>query len=108
MPKKTKEQTPIQKMIGNFAPKLISLTDNVLYGDIWKRKQLSLRDRSLITVAALISGGNSEQLTSHLNKAKQNGVTEAELIEVITHLAFYCGWPKAITAIKIAKEVFKK
>lgn len=108
MPKKTKEQTPIQKMIGNFAPKLISLTDNVLYGDIWKRKQLSLRDRSLITVAALISGGNSEQLTSHLNKAKQNGVTEAKLIEVITHLAFYCGWPKAITAIKIAKEVFKK
>ena len=99
-------QTPAQKMIGDFAPKLVSLTDDVLFGDVWERKELAPRDRSLITVAALIVGGNTEQLPFHLKKAKENGLTETELKEVITHLAFYAGWPKAMSAIAVAKRVF--
>jgi 4-carboxymuconolactone decarboxylase len=81
-----------QKNLGGFAPKLVELTDDVLFGDVWERKELSPRGRSLITVAALIAGGNSEQLSFHLGKAKENGLTETELIEVITHLAFYAGY----------------
>ena len=91
----------------DFAPKLVSLTDDVLFGDVWERKELTPRERSLITVAALITGGNSEQLPFHLNKAKENGLTETELKEVITHLAFYAGWPKAMSAITVAKQVFE-
>ncbi len=101
-----KEQSPAQKMIGDFAPKLVELTDDVLFGDVWAREQLSPRDRSLITVAALIAGGNTEQLPGHLNRARENGLSETELIEVITHLAFYSGWPQAMSAIRVAKEVF--
>lgn len=104
----TQEQTPVQKLIGDFSPKMVSLTDDVLFGDIWERTELSKRDRSLITVAALITGGNTEQLSGHLMRAKDNGLTETELVEVITHLAFYAGWPKAMSAIRVAKEVFKK
>jgi 4-carboxymuconolactone decarboxylase len=78
-----------------------------LFGDVWERKELTPRDRSLITVAALITGGNSEQLPFHLNKAKENGLTETELKEVITHLAFYAGWPKAMSALTVAKQVFE-
>jgi 4-carboxymuconolactone decarboxylase len=95
-------------MIGDFAPKLVELTDDVLFGDVWARKELSPRDRSLVTVAALIAGGNTEQLPGHLNRAKENGLSETELVEVITHLAFYSGWPKSMSAIRVAKEVFKK
>lgn len=102
----SQEQTPAQKLIGTFLPKMVSLTDDVLFGDIWERKDLSKRDRSLITVAALIAGGNTEQLPGHLMRAKDNGLTETELKEVITHLAFYAGWPKAMSAITIAKRVF--
>lgn len=105
MPNSNQEST-IKKTFGDFAPKLVSLTDDVLFGDVWERKELTPRDRSLITVAALITGGNSEQLTFHLNFAKENGLTEAELIEVITHLAFYAGWPKAMSAIAVAKQIF--
>jgi 4-carboxymuconolactone decarboxylase len=101
-------QTPAQKMIGDFSPKLVSLTDDVLFGDVWARKELSPRDRSLITVAALIAGGNTEQLSSHLKRAKENGLTETELKEVITHLAFYSGWPRAMSAITVAKRVFSE
>ena len=101
------EPTPAQKMIGDFAPKLVALTDDVLFGDVWERTELSPRDRSLITVASLISGGNTEQLRGHLARAKQNGLTETELKEVIIHLAFYAGWPKAMSAITIAREVFE-
>ncbi len=104
----TKEPSRAQQLMGDFAPKLAELTDTVLFGDVWARPELSPRDRSLVTVAALISGGNTEQLRSHLQLAKTNGVTETELSEVMTHLAFYCGWPKAISAIGVAKEVFKK
>lgn len=99
-------QSPAQKIIGDFAPKLVSLTDDVLFGDIWGRPELSPRDRSLITVASLISGGNTEQLRGHLQRAKDNGLTEAELKEVIIHLAFYAGWPKAMSAITVAKQIF--
>ena len=101
------EPTRAQQLIGDFAPKLVSLTDDVLFGDIWARTELSPRDRSLITVGALISGGNTEQLPGHLERARQNGVTEAELKEVIIHLAFYAGWPKAMSAIQVAKQAFE-
>ena len=103
-----KEQSAAQRMIGDFAPKLVELTDEVLFGDVWAREELSPRDRSLVTVAALIAGGNTEQLPGHLNRAKENGLSENELVEVITHLAFYSGWPKSMSAIRVAKEVFKK
>jgi 4-carboxymuconolactone decarboxylase len=102
----SQEPTAAQQMIGDFAPKLVSLTDDLLFGDIWERKELAPRDRSLITVAALIAGGNAEQLPFHLQKAKENGLTETQLKEVIIHLAFYAGWPKAMSAIVVAKRVF--
>ena len=104
----SKEPTTVKKMIGDFAPKLVELTDGVLFGDIWERKELSKRDRSLITVAALIALNRPDQLRFHLNKAVENGLTKEELIEVITHLAFYSGWPNAMNAITIAKEIFSK
>jgi 4-carboxymuconolactone decarboxylase len=99
---------PSHKAIGDFAPKLAELTDDVLYGDVWERPQLSKRDRSLVTVAALIALNRPDQLRSHLVRARENGVAQEELIETITHLAFYAGWPNAVTAIAVAKEVFEK
>jgi len=99
---------PSQGAIGDFAPKLADVTDNVLYGDIWERPDLSKRDRSLVTVAALIALNRPDQLRSHLVRARENGVTQEELIETITHLAFYAGWPNAVTAIGAAREVFEK
>ena len=102
----TDHQTPAQQMIGPFAPKLVELTDEVLFGDVWARPQLSLRDRSLITCAALVTSGSTEQLRGHLGRASQNGLTETELKEMITHLAFYAGWPRAMSAISVARELF--
>lgn len=99
---------PSQAAMGDFAPKLADITDNVLYGDIWERPDLSKRDRSLATVAALIALNRPDQLRSHLRIARQNGVTQEELIETITHLAFYTGWPSAVTAIGVARELFEK
>jgi 4-carboxymuconolactone decarboxylase len=99
--------TRAQQLIGDFAPKLVSLTDDVLFGDIWARPELSPRDRSLITVAALIAGGNTEQLPGHLERARQNGLSEDELKEVIIHLAFYAGWPRAMSAVQVAKRAFE-
>ena len=104
----SKEPTVAQKLVGDLAPKLAQLTDDVLFGDVWARPELSPRDRSLVTVAALIANGNTEQLPGHLARAKQNGLTEAELAEVIIHLAFYAGWPRAMSAIKFARDVFKR
>jgi 4-carboxymuconolactone decarboxylase len=101
-----KEPTEAQKLIGDFAPKLVELTDNVLFGDVWARSQLAPRDRSLITCAALMTNGSTEQLRAHLGIARTNGVTETELKEAIIHLAFYAGWPRAMSAIAVAKEVF--
>ena len=103
-----KEPSPAQKLIGDFSPKLVELTDAVLFGDVWERAELSKRERSLITVAALIANGNTEQLPGHLKRAKENGLSETELVEVITHLAFYAGWPRAMSAVRVAREVFKK
>jgi 4-carboxymuconolactone decarboxylase len=102
------QRRPSQRAIGDFAPKLAELTDNVLYGDVWERPQLSKRDRSLVTVAALIALNRPDQLRSHLVRARENGVTQEELIETITHLAFYAGWPNAVTAIAVTREVFEK
>jgi 4-carboxymuconolactone decarboxylase len=95
----TKEPSPAQKLIGDFDPKLAELTDNVLFADVWERPELSKRDRSLITVAALIALNRPEQLRSHLQRARANGATKDEMVEVITHLAFYTGWPNAINAV---------
>jgi len=97
--------TPAQQLMGDLAPKLAELTDDVLYGDVWARPQLSQRDRSLVTVSALIALNRPEQLRSHIARARANGVTREELIEAITHLAFYAGWPSAVTAVTVAREV---
>ncbi|MFF5226385.1 carboxymuconolactone decarboxylase family protein [Dactylosporangium sp. NPDC000521] len=96
-----------EKAFGDFAPALVDLTDEVLFGQVWERPELAKRDRSLITVASLLTSGSTEQLVFHLARAKENGVTEAELIEAITHLAFYAGWPKAMSAMAVAKHVFR-
>ena len=103
-----KEPSGAQKLIGDIAPKLAELTDQVLFGDVWERPQLSKRDRSFATVAALVALHRPDQLRFHLIRAVENGVTREELIELITHLAFYSGWPNAMTAIMTAKEVFSK
>ncbi|MCC7343244.1 MAG: carboxymuconolactone decarboxylase family protein [Bryobacterales bacterium] len=97
---------PSQAAMGDFAPKLAEITDNVLYGDVWERPNLSKRDRSLATVSALIAMNRPDQFRSHLRIAIQNGVTREELIEAITHLAVYAGWPSAVTAIGVSREVF--
>ena len=93
------QQSRAQQLLGDFAPKMVSLTDEVLFGDIWERAELSPRDRSLITVAALIATGSTDRLPGHLATAQANGLTETEPKEVITHLAFYAGWPKAMSAL---------
>ena len=100
-------EAPVKGLLGDFAPKLSELTQQVLFGDIWERPGLCKRDRSLITVAALVALNRSEQLRFHLERALENGVTKDELIELITHLAFYSGWPTAMSAIQLAKEIFQ-
>ena len=97
-----------QQLMGSVAPKLAQLTDDVLFGDVWSRPGLSRRDRSLATVSALIAMNRPDQLRSHLALARQNGMTETELVEVITQLAFYAGWPSGVSAAMVAKEVFAK
>ena len=89
-----------------MVPKLIELSEKVLYGDVWERPGLSKRDRSLVTVAALVALYRGDQLRGHLERALANGVTREEISEAITHLAFYAGWPTAMTAARIAKGVF--
>jgi 4-carboxymuconolactone decarboxylase len=101
-----KEPSGAEKMFGDFAPKLVQLTDEVLFGDIWEREELSKRDRSLVTVAALVALNRPEQLKFHLGRAVENGVKKQELIELITHLAFYAGWPCAMSAMAVAKDLF--
>lgn len=116
MPGSVQAQTPAantatapsraQQLMGDIDPKLAELTDEVLFGDVWERPGLAKRDRSLITVAALIALNRPEQLRSHMQLARTNGVTETEIVEAITQLAFYSGWPNAITAVGVAREVF--
>ena len=97
-----------RERIRPVVPKLVDLTEKVLFGDVWERPGLSKRDRSLITCAALIALQRPDQLRIHLQRALENGVTRDELSELITHLAFYSGWPTAVTAAGIAKEVFER
>jgi 4-carboxymuconolactone decarboxylase len=106
-PTDNREPSGAQKMFGDFAPALVGFTDDVLFGDVWRRPQLSAKERSLITVACLTTSGNTDQLVFHLDYAKQNGATDDELIEAITHLAFYAGWPKAMAAMAVAKQVLR-
>jgi len=101
------EPSGAQKMFGDFAPALVQFTDSVLFGQAWTRQELSPKDRSLVTVASLVTSGSTEQLGYHLGLASQNGTTETEVIEAITHLAFYAGWPKAMSAMAVAKQVFR-
>ena len=93
-------------MFGDFAPKLAELTDDVLFADVWNRPELSARDRSLITIAVLAAGGHTGQLGFHLRRAVENGVTEEKLIEAITHVTLYAGWPNGMAAMGVAKTLF--
>ena len=97
---------PMRAPWGDIAPHLTEVTDRVLFDDIWQRPGLSPRDRSLVTVSALVAGYRQNELPFHLRKALENGVTREEIIEVITHLAFYSGWPSASTALTIVRQVF--
>lgn len=102
-----KKQTAGRDNLGDFAPKFAELNDDVLFGEVWAREdKLPARDRSLITCAALMAQGAFPQLKSHMGMAKTNGVTKDEMVELITHLAFYSGWPKAWSAFSLAKEVY--
>ena len=100
--------TSARNEVRGVVPKLIELSEKVLYGDVWERPHLGKRDRSLITVAALIAMSRPDQLKSHIDRALTNGVTREEISEVITHMAFYAGWPTAMTAARIAKGVFEE
>ena len=102
----TPQPSGAAKMFGDFAPALVHFTDDVLFGEVWKRPELSAKERSLVTVAVLATNGNINQLVFHLGLAKENGNTEQELIEALTHLAFYAGWPQAMAAMAVAKQVF--
>jgi 4-carboxymuconolactone decarboxylase len=97
---------PARGPYADVAPKLDELTQQVLFGDVWERPGLSKRDRSLITVATLVATYRTNELPFHMKRALENGVTKDELSELITHLAFYAGWPPANTAINIARQVF--
>ena len=102
------QPTSARDAVRNTVPALINYTEKVLFGDVWERPGLSKRDRSLITVATLIALGREKQLTGHLERAINNGVSKSEISEIITHLAFYAGWPAAMTAALVAKDVFEK
>jgi len=102
------QPVPARERVRGVVPKMIELSEHVIYGDIWERPGLSKRDRSLIVVASLISTYRPEQLRGHLARALDNGVTKAEIGEIITHLAFYSGWPASMTAARIATEIFEE
>jgi 4-carboxymuconolactone decarboxylase len=99
---------PARERVRAVVPKMIALSEQVIYGDIWERPGLSKRDRSLIVVATLIATYRPEQLKGHLGRALDNGVTKDEIAEIITHLAFYSGWPASVTARRIASEVYEE
>jgi len=102
------QTSPARERIRGTVSKLAEISDKLIYGEVWERPQLSKRDRSLITVAALMAMGREAQLEGHIARALQNGVTKDEVSELITHLAFYSGWPTAMTAALVAKGVFEK
>ena len=104
-----KKQTAGRNKLGDLAPKFAELNDDVLFGEVWAREeQLSLRDRSMITIAALFSAGLYPQLKSHLALGKENGITKEEAVEIVTQLAFYCGWPKAWSTFELIREVYEQ
>ena len=100
--------SPNRDKVRAIVPKLIDLSEKVLFGDVWERPGLSKRDRSMITCAALVALNRSEQLKGHLERALNNGVTPDEIGELITHLAFYGGWPVAMSAALVAKDVLEQ
>ena len=104
------KQTAGRDDLGEFAPKFAELNDDVLFGEVWSREeQLSLRDRSLVTVVALMAQGlTDESFRYHLMTAKKNGITKAEIAEIVTHAAFYCGWPKAWAVFRMAKNIWNE
>ena len=104
------KQTAGRTQLGEFAPKFAELNDDVLFGEVWSREeQLSLRDRSLVTGVALMAQGLiDESFKYHLQSAKANGITKEEITEIVTHAAFYCGWPKAWAVFRMAKEVWNE
>lgn len=102
-----KKQTAGRDNLGDFAPEFAKLNDDVLFGEVWADEStLSAHDKSMITISALISGGNFEQLPAHLKIGKDNGITKAEISAIITHLSFYIGWPKAWSAFDLAKQIY--
>ena len=110
MAQKKIKQTAGRDQLGTFAPKFAELNDDILFGEVWSRtEQLGLRDRSLVTITSLISQGITDSsLTFHLQSAKNNGITRTEIAEIITHIGFYAGWPKAWAAFRLAKEVWNE
>lgn len=105
----TKKVTAGREQLGEIAPQFAGFNDDILFGEVWAReKELASRERSIVTVTALITGGNFEQLPFHIGKAIENGVTKEELVEIITQLGFYAGWPKAWSAFNIAKKIFEE
>lgn len=104
------KQTAGRTALGEFAPKFAELNDDVLFGQVWSREdKLSLKERSLITVVALLSQGLTDtSFAHHLEMAKANGITKSEIAEIITHAAFYAGWPKAWAAFRLAKDIWKE
>jgi 4-carboxymuconolactone decarboxylase len=100
------EPTAARESFGDIAPALAEYTDKVLFGDVWRRPNLSARDRSLITVASLVALYRTNEMSFHMKRALENGVTRDEIIELITHRAFYSGWPTAVTALAIARSTF--
>ncbi|GAU80139.1 carboxymuconolactone decarboxylase family protein [Bosea sp. BIWAKO-01] len=100
----TDDRSPAQKAYGDVAPALADLSDRVLFGEIWERPGLSKRDRSLITVASLVALYRTNELPGHVRRALGNGVTADELTELVTHLAFYAGWPTANSAIPVLRK----
>ena len=104
----TDKPTAARTSFGDLAPTLATITDEILFGEVWERPELGKRDRSLVTIASLISLYRTNELPFHLKKALENGVTRVEIVELITHLAIYAGWPNAGTAALIAKQVFQE
>ena len=102
------EAMPTIDDITKVAPGLVQNTTDVLFRDLWLRPDLAPRDRSLVTVSALIASGQSAQITYHLNRAMDNGLTQEQAGEVVTHLAFYAGWPNAFSALPVVKDVIEK
>lgn len=100
--------TPAARQARETAPQLFAYTQDVLFGDVWKRKELAPRDRSLVTLSSLLANGQSAQMTSHINLGLDHGLTPREIVGVITHLSFYAGWPNGMSAVGVAREVFAK